>query len=166
MPLEHFKQQNNPVLHCVLQPYNKLYHQRGFWLYSLMTSILSLPSLLDSWRTMFLYERRYPTEYSNPEWTWTPHLSQDRRSSSVNSKITCMATVDHSPTSDIRAVFHLWATYVILNIAKGEGYTVKTADVFIIFLCGLWPTGKVRTLAFGNSREKRGESEESSERNI
>lgn len=106
----------------------------------MITSII--PSLSDDW---------YPTSplissflMNKPICLWKDwsywislHLSQGRRRSSVTSKITCRAAVAHSPTSisDIRAVFHLWATYVILNIAKGEGYTESRQLLCLLFFC-------------------------------
>lgn len=115
MPLEHLKQQNN-------------HKRRSAPLCSpaMITSIIIIddwypPSTLISSFMMYDLWKFWSDWLQPPPW-WSVHLSQGRRSSSVTSKITCRAAVDHSPTSisDIRAVFHLWATYVILNIAKGK----------------------------------------------
>lgn len=147
MPLEHLKQQNN-------------HKRRSAPLCSpaMITSII--PPLIDDWyppstliSSFMMYDLwKFWSDWLQPPPRWSVHLSQGRRSSSVTSKITCRAAVDHSPTSisDIRAVFHLWATYVILNIAKGK-VALSQDSCCVYYFFGLWPTGGGRTVAYENS---------------
>lgn len=97
----------------------------------------------------------------NPEYR-TDSRHRDQRLF-CRSKSTRMATVDHCPTStsDLRAVFHLWATYVILNIAKGEGYTESRQLLCLLFFCLAFD---VRTVAFENSRIQKGRKKRSRSR--
>lgn len=112
MPPEHLKQQNNhdqSSVHSLLQPSDKTYHQRVFWLHSLKAPHYSFSVCCVVLRPSLTAQREEALQSPLKPPVWPLWIS-----------------VQHQ---------YLISTYVILKIAKGEGYTESRQLLCLLFFC-------------------------------